>query len=146
MDCKRYPLSPGCSRIFPLPFLLIWYVCWAESPPQLYNVLNHVERGICAPVIGHVILELSSYVLEIPDDGYKTLGRNLIGFSARFKEYCKLTGRYWKMMRSLLWMLWHHIHVVIILPINPCHHTITKFSYKYTMLVTWLQWGYFIFI
>ena len=37
-------------------------------------------------------LELSSYVLEIPNDGYTTLSQNLIGCSTLTQEYCKLIG------------------------------------------------------
>mgnify|MGYP001796864326 CR=1 FL=1 len=35
-------------------------------------------------------LELSSIALEIPDDAYTTLSRNLIGCSTLSQEYCKL--------------------------------------------------------
>ena len=37
-------------------------------------------------------LELSSVVLEIPNDAYKTLSRNLIGCSTLSQEYYKLIG------------------------------------------------------
>ena len=50
-------------------------------------------------------LELSSYVLEIPNDAYTTLSRNLIGCSTLSQEYCKLIGWYWEKMRRQLWTL-----------------------------------------
>ena len=39
-----------------------------------------------------LLLELSSYVLEIPDDAYTTLSQNLIGCLTLILEYCKLIG------------------------------------------------------
>ena len=47
-------------------------------------------------------LELSSIVLEIPNDAYTTLSRNLIGCSTLSQEYCKLIGSYRKIMRRQL--------------------------------------------
>ena len=47
-------------------------------------------------------LGLSSYVLEIPNDAYTTLSQNLMGCSTLSQEYCKLIGRYWKIMRKQL--------------------------------------------
>ena len=38
-----------------------------------------------------LISELSSYVLEIPNDAYTTLSQNLISCSTHSQEYCKLT-------------------------------------------------------
>ena len=49
--------------------------------------------------------ELSSVVLEIPNAAYTTLSRNLIGCSIPSKEYCKLIGWYWKIVRRQLWTL-----------------------------------------
>ena len=34
-------------------------------------------------------LELSSIVMEIPNDAYITLSRNLIGYSTLSQEYCE---------------------------------------------------------
>ena len=42
------------------------------------------------------ILELSSYVLQIPNDADTTLNQNLIGWSTLSQEYCKLIGWYKK--------------------------------------------------
>ena len=47
----------------------------------------------------------SSIVFEIPYDAYTTLSRNLIGCSALSREYRKLIGWYWKIMRRKLWTL-----------------------------------------
>ena len=44
-----------------------------------------------------LILELSSYVLEIPNDAYTTLSQNLIGCLTLILEYCKLIGWYGKL-------------------------------------------------
>ena len=41
---------------------------------------------------GMLTLELSSYVLETPNDAYTTLRQNLIGCSTLSQEYCKLIG------------------------------------------------------
>ena len=35
-------------------------------------------------------LELSPYLLGIPNDAYTTLGQNMIGCSTLSQEYCKL--------------------------------------------------------
>ena len=43
--------------------------------------------------------------MEIPNDAYTTLSRNLIGGSTLSQEYCKLIGWYWKIMRRQLWTL-----------------------------------------
>ena len=43
-------------------------------------------------------LELPSIALEIPNDAYTTLSRNLIGCTILSQEYCKLIGWYWKIM------------------------------------------------
>ena len=39
-----------------------------------------------------LILELSCYVLEIPNDTYKTLSQNVIGRSTPSHEFPKLIG------------------------------------------------------
>ena len=36
-----------------------------------------------------LILELSSIILEIPNDAYTTLSRNLINYSTLSQEYCE---------------------------------------------------------
>ena len=54
-------------------------------------------------------LGLSSYILEIPNDAYATLSQNLMGCSTLSQEYCKLIGRYWKIMRKQLGTLTCHI-------------------------------------
>ena len=38
------------------------------------------------------ILELSSYLLEIPNDGYTTLSQSLIGYATLSQDYCGLIG------------------------------------------------------
>ena len=38
-------------------------------------------------------LELSSYVLEIPNDAYPILSQILISFTTFSQEYCKQIGR-----------------------------------------------------
>ena len=51
-------------------------------------------------IIGHLTLELSSTELEIPNDAYTTLSRNLIGCSTLSQEYCKMIGFYWKIINE----------------------------------------------
>ena len=46
--------------------------------------------------------ELSSDVLEIPNDAYTTLSPKLIGCSTFGQEYCRLIGWYWRIMRRQL--------------------------------------------
>ena len=41
---------------------------------------------------GMLTLELSSIVLETPNDAYTTLSQNLINCSALSQEYCNLIG------------------------------------------------------
>ena len=45
-------------------------------------------------------LDLSSYLLEIPNDAYTSL--SLIGCSKLSQKYCKLIGLYRKLMRGEL--------------------------------------------
>ena len=39
-----------------------------------------------------LILELSYYILQVPNDAYMTLTQNLIGPSALSQDYCELVG------------------------------------------------------
>ena len=50
-------------------------------------------------------LELSSYVLENPNNAYTTPSQNPIGCSTLRQEYCKVIDWSWKMMRRQLWTL-----------------------------------------
>ena len=43
---------------------------------------------------------MSSYLLEIPHDGYMLLSQILIGCSTLSQEYSKLICLYWKIMRD----------------------------------------------
>ena len=65
---------------------------------MLFNLLVDVfflQRHVCCPwTQGLLTLELSSIVLEIPNDAYATLSQNLIGCSTLSQEYCKLIGWY----------------------------------------------------
>ena len=63
---------------------------------------------------GRLTSELSSYLLEVPNDAYKTLKSILISFSTLSQEYCKLIVLYSKLMRSQLWTL--------TCPINNCNN------------------------
>ena len=47
-------------------------------------------------------LELSSIVLETPNDGYSTLSRVMIGCEILGQEYCKLIDRVYKIMSRQL--------------------------------------------
>ena len=52
-----------------------------------YVLLRSVNTSTTGSnVIGHVTLELSSYVLKIPNDAYTTLTQNLIGTSKSGKR------------------------------------------------------------
>ena len=54
-------------------------------------------------------LELSSIILEIPNDANSKLCWNLIGCSTLRQEYCKLIDWYWKVMIRQLGTLTHPI-------------------------------------
>ena len=50
-------------------------------------------------------LELSPYVLEIPNDAYIALSQNPIGCSIFSQEYCKLIDWYWHIMTRQFWTI-----------------------------------------
>ena len=58
----------------------------------LYIICKH--NHICGVEVceKNRALELSSIVLEIPNDAYTTLSQNLIGCSTLSQEYCKPIG------------------------------------------------------
>ena len=56
-------------------------------------------------LIGQPILELSSHLLEIPNDVHMLLSHILIGCLTFSEEYCKLIGLYWKIMIRQLYTL-----------------------------------------
>ena len=41
-------------------------------------------------------MELSSYVLELPNNAKTTLSQNVIGCSKLSQQCCKLIGQYWR--------------------------------------------------
>ena len=55
--------------------------------------------------MGMSILELSSYLLEIPNNAYKLLSQFMIGCSLLSQEYYKLISWYWIIWRSQLYTL-----------------------------------------
>ena len=57
----------------------------------------------CLHPVGH--LNNSTYVLEIPNDAYTTLIRNLIGCSTLSQMLCKVIVCCWEIIRRQLWTL-----------------------------------------
>ena len=84
-------------------------VCRAEACAPLCVVSSINFFGyrnciwFCSSGGGMSTLELSSYVLEIPNYAYTTLSQNLIGWSTLSQEQCKLIGQCWKIIRRELW-------------------------------------------
>ena len=76
------------------------------------NYIEITEKGM-------LILELSSYVLEIHNDACTTRCLILICCSTLSQEYCKLIGWYWNIMRRPLW---------------------TFNMPNFTILDSWIQW------
>ena len=51
------------------------------------------------------VLELSSYLMDTLDDVYKLTSQMVIGCSFFSQEFCKQIGRYWLIMRRLLYVM-----------------------------------------
>ena len=65
---------------------------FGKFAPQVYVDLLPDPTAREKSELGMKILELFSFVLEIPNDRYITLSQNLIGCSTLSQEYCKLIG------------------------------------------------------
>ena len=76
----------------------------AFVPVALYIIIK--SDAIRYVNIGIIVY---SIMLEIPNDAYTTLSRNLIDCSTLSQEYCKLIGWYWKIMKRQLWTLTYPI-------------------------------------
>ena len=100
-----------------------------------------------------LILESSSYILEIPNDAYTTLSQNLIGCSTLSQEYCQLIGLYWKIMTTLnINMLYQsgYPHSLcrlnqIIFEQSYCHQSRTVQVFR-AFLWVWSIWSRHIFV
>ena len=68
------------------------YILFAEQPITMFSDVQ-MSKKVMSRTIWHVsILELSSYLLEIPNDGYTTLSQSLIDYSTLSQDYCGLIG------------------------------------------------------
>ena len=71
-----------------------------SNDESLSHDMSDLNLSLYEPVSGKFItslqnmlkLELSSYVLEIPNYAYTTLSQNLIGYSTLSQGYCRLIG------------------------------------------------------
>ena len=85
-----------------------WTPFSLDAIPSCCLVINIVWKTWLLPLWsqqGMIILVLSYYVLEIPNDASTILSQNLIGCSTLSQEYCKLIGWHCKVMGRQLWTL-----------------------------------------
>ena len=85
------------------PTLIVISLCQRKKMCQCHknSPLNNTKNSEQVILISTKYFEHST-VLEILNDTYISLSRNLNGCSTLSQEYCKLIGSYWKIMRRQL--------------------------------------------
>ena len=77
-----------CSSETTMAATLLPRIVAMTNPNPIGMLLKHYYINCTIIKLGLLALELSSSVLEIPNDAYKTLSQNLIGCSTLIQEYC----------------------------------------------------------
>ena len=88
--------------------LVRWYdnTCMVLMLFYLLVAVFFLQRNVCCPwTQGMLTLELSSIVLEIPNDAYETQSKSDWLCSTLSQECGNLIGWYWKLMRRSSWTL-----------------------------------------